>query len=237
MAVQRMTAREHEKDRKTIAALRKSNRQLLAIIDAIRDLFPCREEKLRLGWTEDPPLVPKFVRAQLGTMAGSDLNKSKLILRVAQRHPGHDIRAVECAVDTIFDEIAAAMVRGDRVELRDFGVFFIKKRKAHTGRNPGTGEVGPIRGSARPIFKTARNLYRRLNGESSKAGSDRPPPPACSDPEESSPMDRNEEDRCSERGPPLPGPDTHARNTAAFDMRSLPRSSTPWSFSISVTAE
>ena len=66
---------------------------------------------------------------------GRNMTKSELILRLAKRHPRLYASDVERIVNTIFDEITAALVRGDRVELRGFGAFFAKKRNARTGRN------------------------------------------------------------------------------------------------------
>jgi integration host factor subunit beta len=92
--------------------------------------------------------------------------KSELILRLAERHPRLYMRVVERVVDTIFDEIAAALVRGGRVELRGFGVFPVKKRDAPTGRNPGTGTIVTVEASAHPFFRTGKALRERLNERS-----------------------------------------------------------------------
>jgi integration host factor subunit beta len=65
--------------------------------------------------------------------------KSELILRVGAQNPHPYNRDVEKVVNSIFDEIEAALVRRDRVELRGFGVFTLKTRHARPGRNPKTG--------------------------------------------------------------------------------------------------
>ena len=67
---------------------------------------------------------------------------------------------------TIFDEIAAALARGDRVELRGFGAFSAKRRDARTGRNPRTGAAVPVAGKAVPYFKPGKELRERINGGS-----------------------------------------------------------------------
>src|SRR5829696_4767199 len=65
--------------------------------------------------------------------------KSDLIERTAEENPHLYQRDVEILVNTILDTIIAALARGDRVELRDFGVFAVKTRGARAGRNPRNG--------------------------------------------------------------------------------------------------
>ena len=90
--------------------------------------------------------------------------KSELIRRWAERDPRRTMLEVERTVNTIFDEIAAALARGGRVELRDFGAFSIKKRTARSARNPRTGESVAVEARVHPCFKTGRALYKGLNG-------------------------------------------------------------------------
>ena len=92
------------------------------------------------------------------------MTKSELILRLAERNPHLYQRDVERIVSTIFEEIAAALARGDRVELRGFGAFSIKERNARLGRNPRTGEAVQVARKSVPFFKTGKDLRDRLNG-------------------------------------------------------------------------
>ena len=64
---------------------------------------------------------------------------------------------------TILDEIALALARGDRVELRGFGAFSVKRREARTGRNPRTGEQVSVDEKSVPFFKTGKEMRERLN--------------------------------------------------------------------------
>ncbi len=91
------------------------------------------------------------------------MTKSELIARLAEKNPHLYMRDVERIVTTIFDEIAGALSRGDRVELRGFGAFSVKKRDARQGRNPRTGEAVSVEGKAVPFFKTGKQLRERLN--------------------------------------------------------------------------
>jgi len=91
------------------------------------------------------------------------LTRSELITELAASNP-HLLKAdVELIVATVFDRITDALVRGDRVELRGFGTFTVKRRNARIGRNPRTGEPVPVDEKARPFFKTGRELRERLN--------------------------------------------------------------------------
>jgi integration host factor subunit beta len=89
--------------------------------------------------------------------------KSELIQRLAEENPHLYQRDVERIVATIFDEITAALCRGDRVELRGFGAFSVKRRPARMGRNPRTGEAVHVAEKHVPFFKTGKELRERLN--------------------------------------------------------------------------
>lgn len=91
--------------------------------------------------------------------------RSELILRIADENPHLYQRDVERIVNTIFDEVTNAMARGDRVELRGFGAFSVKKRDARVGRNPRTGETVDVEEKHVPFFKTGKLLRDRLNGK------------------------------------------------------------------------
>ena len=91
--------------------------------------------------------------------------RSELIQKIADENPHLYQRDVERIVNTIFEEITNAMARGDRVELRGFGAFSVKKRDARTGRNPRTGEAVEVDEKHVPFFKTGKLLRDRLNGK------------------------------------------------------------------------
>jgi integration host factor subunit beta len=93
------------------------------------------------------------------------MTKSDLIQRLAERNPHLYLRDVEKIVSTVFDEIAEALARGDRVELRGFGAFSVKQREARVGRNPRTGAAVRVDAKAVPFFKTGKQLRERLNAE------------------------------------------------------------------------
>jgi integration host factor subunit beta len=91
------------------------------------------------------------------------MTKSELIQRLAELNPHLYHRDVELIVSAIFDEIGAALARGDRVELRGFGAFSVKRRDARQGRNPRTGDSVKVEEKYVPFFKTGKQLRDRLN--------------------------------------------------------------------------
>ncbi len=93
------------------------------------------------------------------------MTRSELIARLAEHNPRLLQRDVERIVSTIFDEISAALARGQRVELRGFGAFSVKRRNARIGRNPRTGTTVQVPEKFIPFFKTGKQLRERLNGK------------------------------------------------------------------------
>lgn len=91
--------------------------------------------------------------------------RSELIQKISEENPHLFQRDVERIVNTVFEEIIDAMSRGDRVELRGFGAFSVKRRDARQGRNPRTGESVSVEEKHVPFFKTGKLLRERLNDE------------------------------------------------------------------------
>jgi len=91
------------------------------------------------------------------------LTRSELIADLAASHPHLRVADVELIVTTIFEQIAAALARGERVEMRGFGAFTVRQRNARIGRNPRTGETVQVDEKAAPHFRTGKELRDRLN--------------------------------------------------------------------------
>ena len=89
--------------------------------------------------------------------------KSELVQHISTQNPHLYQRDVENIVNAILNEIIAAMARGDRVELRGFGAFSVKRRDARVGRNPRTGDSVEVAEKHVPFFKTGKQLRDRLN--------------------------------------------------------------------------
>lgn len=92
------------------------------------------------------------------------MTKSELIQKLAEMNPHLYQSHSEQIVTTIFDKITDALSQGHRVELRGFGAFSVKHRKARTGRNPRTGETVHVDAKTVPFFKIGKRLHERLNG-------------------------------------------------------------------------
>jgi DNA-binding protein HU-beta len=89
------------------------------------------------------------------------VNKGDLIDLVA-KHTEITKAAAGKAVDAIFDGIAGALDKGDKVAIVGFGTFLVKKRKARTGINPKTKEKISIPAKKVPAFKPGSELKSRV---------------------------------------------------------------------------
>jgi integration host factor subunit beta len=92
------------------------------------------------------------------------MTKSELIEEVARQVPGLSKRDIEIVVETIFDAMSDALVRRDRIEIRGFGSFIAKKRRAREGRNPRRPEIR-VRVPQKhvPFFTCGKELRERVN--------------------------------------------------------------------------
>jgi integration host factor subunit beta len=91
------------------------------------------------------------------------MTKSELIARLAASHPHLMQKHIDQVVGTVLEEIAIALEAGNRVELRGFGAFSVKKRDPRVGRNPRTGETVDVETKFVPFFKPGKKLRERLN--------------------------------------------------------------------------
>ncbi len=91
------------------------------------------------------------------------MTKSELIARLAEQNPSLYHRDLEQLVNTVFETITKALEDGDRVELRGFGAFSVRERKARIGRNPRTGEPVNVEAKRMPFFKMGKGMRERLN--------------------------------------------------------------------------
>jgi integration host factor subunit beta len=104
--------------------------------------------------------------------------KSELVRRISDRKPQLYEREVERVVNTMLDGITTALARGERVEIRGFGVFAVKVRQPHIGRNPRTQTTVSVPEKAIPFFKPGKPMRERLNPMSVGTDFDADPEPA-----------------------------------------------------------
>lgn len=90
--------------------------------------------------------------------------KLDIINRLADQTGIPKLKA-EQAVDALFHSMKEALSRGDRIELRGFGVFIVKPRKRGVGRNPRTGEEVAIPSGKTIRFKPGKELQAQDDGE------------------------------------------------------------------------
>jgi integration host factor subunit beta len=122
---------------------------------------------------EQPGAALPGLRGQAAAWAPA-VTRAEIIAELAASSPHLRQADAELIVATIFEQITAALVRGERVELRGFGAFTVKQRPARIGRNPRTGKVVAVEEKTRPYFKTGTEMLRRLN-RGSRPASEHPP--------------------------------------------------------------
>ena len=89
--------------------------------------------------------------------------KSKLLKQLSENYPNFLKKDLEKFTNIILDEIKRALKKGDRVELRGFGVFFTNTQKARISRNPKTGEKVNTPEKRTIHFKMSKDLFIKLN--------------------------------------------------------------------------
>jgi integration host factor beta subunit len=103
----------------------------------------------------------------MGFSRGGELTvtKRELIEEVAQLYPRFSRRDAEVMVNAVFASMVEALAKGERIEIRGFGSFFVKQRAAREGRNPRTGAVVAVAAKKVPLFKVGKELRLRVDGQ------------------------------------------------------------------------
>ena len=91
--------------------------------------------------------------------------KSKLIKQLSKNYPNFYKKDLEKFSDIILKEIKETLKRGERVELRGFGVFSTNIQKASIRRNPRTGEKVHVAQKLTIKWKMSKELFKKLNNE------------------------------------------------------------------------
>ena len=91
--------------------------------------------------------------------------KSNLLKQLSKNYPNFLKKDLEKFVDIIYNEIKGSLKRGERVELRGFGVFSSKIQKARISRNPKTNEKINTPEKKTINFKMSKDLFKILNNE------------------------------------------------------------------------
>ena len=85
------------------------------------------------------------------------------LIKALSRETGITVGKAEGVVKTVFKSITDALADGDRVEIRGFGSFKVKKYDGYTGRNPRTGVLIDVKPKKLPFFKCGKELKERVN--------------------------------------------------------------------------
>jgi len=93
---------------------------------------------------------------------GGNMNKSGLI-EALSKDADLPLGKAEEVVKVFFDEMADALVSGDRVEVRGLCSMFVKKYEGYTGRNPKTGKLTEVKPKKLPFFKCGKELKERVD--------------------------------------------------------------------------
>ncbi len=91
--------------------------------------------------------------------------KSKLLKQLQKSYPNFLKKDLEKFTDIILGEIKQALKRGDRVELRGFGIFSTNTQKARISRNPKTAEKINTPEKKTIHFKMAKEMFKKLNND------------------------------------------------------------------------
>ena len=93
------------------------------------------------------------------------MTKSVLIEKVSEKSEGLTRNQTEIIVDTVFDCIRNALMKGEKIEIRGFGNFRLKTRGPRKARNPKTGDSVEVQGKKVLYFKVGKALKEELNAE------------------------------------------------------------------------
>lgn len=91
------------------------------------------------------------------------MNKSDLIETLTDKMSTLPKREVEVIIQTIFDQMTDMLANGGRIEIRGFGSFEVRERKAREGRNPKSGATVYVANRKVPFFKVGKELRERVN--------------------------------------------------------------------------
>ncbi len=98
------------------------------------------------------------------------MTKRGLIQELLLRQPGISYRDSESLVSVMFEAMTRELVTGSRIELRGFGSFGVKQRRARLARNPKTGATVQVAARRTPFFRAGKELRVKLNGPSTGEG-------------------------------------------------------------------
>jgi integration host factor subunit beta len=91
------------------------------------------------------------------------MTKRDLIDEIVRMFPSYSGRDAEVIVNAVFEAMTEALCSGERIEIRGFGSFVVKQRRAREGRNPKTGDIVAVAAKRVPFFKVGKELKQRVD--------------------------------------------------------------------------
>ena len=91
------------------------------------------------------------------------MTKNELIKKTQEKFKTYSQKDIALAVQTILDSMAGALKRNERIEIRGFGIFVMRKRKPRIGRNPKSGAAVSLGDRRVPFFKTGKDLRLKVD--------------------------------------------------------------------------
>ena len=91
------------------------------------------------------------------------MTKRGIIEELLTRRQGFSHRESETIVNAMFDAMVQVLARGERIEIRGFGSFGVKQRRARQGRNPKTGALVEVEAKRIPFFRAGKDLRFEVN--------------------------------------------------------------------------
>jgi integration host factor beta subunit len=91
------------------------------------------------------------------------MTKNDLIKNLSEQFKSYSLKDINFVVNIIFDSMADALKRGERIELRGFGSFEIRQREPRMARNPKSGAAVKLGERKVPFFKTGKELKAMVN--------------------------------------------------------------------------
>ncbi len=92
------------------------------------------------------------------------MTKSDLVQKLSEQVTTLTTKECEIIVDTVFHHMKDALQKGEKIEIRGFGSFTVRVRRAKEGRNPKTGAKVSIPEKRIPFFKVGKELREMVNG-------------------------------------------------------------------------
>jgi len=91
------------------------------------------------------------------------MTKNELIKKTQDKFKTYSQKDIALAVQTILDSMAGALKINERIEIRGFGIFVMRKRKPRIGRNPKSGAAVSLGDRRVPFFKTGKDLRLKVD--------------------------------------------------------------------------